>query len=467
MHVTKKARTVTVAAATGMLALAVAGGAIFAKNASAQTPAAVTYNARGINVHPLVENEGQAGPNATFACQTRTTNRCYSPQQIRAAYGIQPLLDQGYTGKGRTIVIIDAYGSHTIEKDLATFDSLFGLNAPAFETVAPDGQVPYDPNDANQAGWSGETTLDVEWAHAVAPDAKIVLVVAKTNQDADILSATKYAVDHSLGDVFSQSFGEGETCVDSRLLRDEHAVFQAAAAKKITLLASSGDQGAAQPACDGSNSFFLSASSPASDPLVTGVGGTHLNADKTTGAWVDERAWQGLSGGGFSTLYRRPGYQAEIPGIASKTRGVPDVAYNGDTDGGVLTAWTCPPGEFPGLCDGNATFVFRFGGTSAGSPQWAGVTAIADQFAGKRLGLLNRSISRIAQGPSYASAFHDITVGDNTFTYTNDAGQHVTVQGYQAVTGWDAVTGWGTPVVNNLVPLLAANGDDDGQDAGN
>ena len=126
-------------------------------------------------------------------------------------------------------------------------------------------------------GWSSEISLDVEWAHAVAPGAAITLVLAKSNEDADILSATKYAVDHNLGEVISQSFGEGETCMDPNLLKQQHAVFQAANAKGITLIASSGDQGSAQPTCDGS-SFFLSASSPASDPLVLGVGGTQLAA---------------------------------------------------------------------------------------------------------------------------------------------------------------------------------------------
>src|SRR5262249_44403692 len=154
----------------------------------------------------------EAAPNATiFNCQVRATNRCYSPQQIRTAYDIQPLLDQDIDGTGHTIVIVDAFQSPTIQHDLALFDSTFGLPDPTFNINAPDGLTPFDPNDGNQVGWSAEISLDVEWAHAVAPGATIDLVLAKSNEYADILSVTKYAVDHNLGDVISQSFGEAES----------------------------------------------------------------------------------------------------------------------------------------------------------------------------------------------------------------------------------------------------------------
>jgi subtilase family serine protease len=129
----------------------------------------------------------------------------------------------------------------------------------------------------------------VEWAHAIAPGANITLVLAKTNDDADILSATQYAVDHNLGNVISQSFGENESCVDSNLLAAQRNLFVKATLKHITLIASSGDDGAAQGTCDGS-SIVLAASSPASDPLVTAVGGTALHAaDFSTSAAIQPR----------------------------------------------------------------------------------------------------------------------------------------------------------------------------------
>jgi hypothetical protein len=209
------------------------------------------------------------------------------------------------------------------------------------QIVAPDGLTPFNQADPNQTGWAGEISLDVEWAHAIAPAATIKLVLAKSNNDADILSATQYAVDNNLGDVISQSFGEAEECVDPAIERAQHQMFAKATLKGITLLASSGDQGAAQPSCDGTT-FIKAASSPASDPFVTGVGGTLLDADGLTGAYHGETTWnepeyEAATGGGFSRVYGTPLFQKQL-GLPS--RGVPDVAYNAGIGTGVLTVWS-------------------------------------------------------------------------------------------------------------------------------
>lgn len=420
-------------------------------HAAGATPAIKSHT---ISVNPKYLSAGaqKGSGDIKFSCQTPGAPvRCYGPSQIRNAYNIQPLLDQGLNGHGRTIVIIDAFQSPTITHDLHLFDKIFGLKNPTLNIIAPYGLTPFNPNDPNQVGWSGEITLDVEWSHAVAPDATIDLVLALSNQDQDLYNVTKYAVDNNLGDVLSQSFGEGETCADPHLLAQEHALYQEAKQKGITVFASSGDQGAAQPTCDGS-SYFRSASTPASDPLVTSVGGTYLNANPQTGKYQGEAAWNdafGASGGGFSTIYARPGYQDGFQN--NRDRGVPDVAYNGDVNGGVLTVWS-ESGQGKNL-------VFIFGGTSAGSPQWAALTAIADQAAHGRLGFINPMLYSIAKSPSlYASAFHDITVGDNTFTGTGSNGIQVTIQGYNTHTGWDAVTGLGTPIANVLVKILSGGG---------
>ncbi|HEX2912741.1 MAG TPA: S53 family peptidase [Chloroflexia bacterium] len=406
----------------------------------------------------------QAGtPDAShvFGCQKPASAiHCYGPDQIRNAYQIQSLLNKGITGKGRTIVIVDSYQSPTIVDDLKLFNSIFGLPSATLNIIAPDGLTPFDYSDPNMVGWSGEISLDVEWAHAVAPDATIDLVLAKSNQDADILSATTYAVEHNLGDVISQSFGEDERCVDPTLLKQQHELFRKATAKKITLIASAGDQGAAQPTCDGS-SYSLAASSPAAEPLVTAVGGTQLFADLTTGAYGHEVTWNETAtfgdagGGGFSVIYKAPGYQRNVKGIG-KMRGLPDVSYNAAIDYGVLTAWGVPNG---------VGYFYIFGGTSSGSPQWAGITALADQMAGKRLGFLNKAIYEIGQEKElYSRAFHDITTGDNSFTFTDANNNTVTIKGYNATQGWDPATGWGTPKVDQLLPLLLKlHSDDDDQ----
>ncbi|HWF74368.1 MAG TPA: S53 family peptidase [Solirubrobacteraceae bacterium] len=364
---------------------------------------------------------------------------------MRAAYGVDKL---NLTGAGQTIVIIDAYQSPTITSDLATFDNVFGLPAPpALNIIAPDGLTPFDQSDPNQTGWAGEITLDVEYAHAIAPGATIDLVLAKSSNDPDIFSAEQYVADHTLGGVVSMSYGEAEQCQDPTIAAETQTLFAGASHAGMSWLAASADQGAAQPTCDGT-SFFKAVSTPASDPNVTGVGGTILDANGSTGAYNGEVVWNepdfaAAGGGGYSTTNATPSYQQSL---GLPMRGVPDVAYNAAIVGGVLAVWSTS-GQ-------GANLVFQFGGTSAGSPQWAGLVALADQLAGHPLGAINPTLYKIASDPSfYASEFHDITVGDNTFHGA------VTIPGYPATSGWDPASGLGSPQAAALVPRLAY-GDD-------
>jgi subtilase family serine protease len=398
-----------------------------------------------IGLQPHYQKVGRAHPDQppTFSCQLTTPATCYGPAQIRAAYGVDKLPQDG---AGRTIVIVDAFQSPTIRHDLATFDALFELPDPTLDIIAPQGLTPFDQNDPNQVGWAGEITLDVEWAHAIAPAARIDLVLSASNQDSDILAAQEYAIHHNVGDVLSQSFGEAEQCEDPAIQAATHRLFRQAAHRRMTVLASSGDQGAAQPTCDGT-SFFKAASTPASDPYVTGIGGTLLDADGRTGAYHSETTWNepqfaAAGGGGVSVIYPRPAYQA---GHTLAGRGVPDVAYNAGINSGVLAVWSSS-GQ-------GADLVFRFGGTSAGSPQWAGLVALADQQRHGRIGFMNDALytTQLSQRV-YTSVFHDVTTGDNTYHGA------VTVPGFAAGTGYDLATGLGTPMANHLVPLLAATG---------
>jgi len=404
----------------------------------AANPAIVPHT---IKLQPQYKLAGQLSADGTgklFDCQSgKSPLRCYGPHQMRQAYSIQPLIDAGYNGSGRTIVIIDAYQGPTLTHDLNIFNRLFNLRVPTLNVIAPDGLTPFNPSDPVQVGWAGEISLDVEWAHAIAPNATIDLVLAKSSYDTDILSATSYAITNNLGDVISQSFGEAEACADPALLTQEHQLFQQATTQGITLIASSGDTGAAQYTCDGS-SLTIATSTPASDPYVTAVGGTYLNANALSGNYHGEATWNdsfGASGGGYSSVYTRPAYQKGL--FTSTQRALPDVSYDADVNGGVLVVWSSS-----GL---GSNLVFLFGGTSAGSPQWAAITAIADQHAGTRLGLLNTAIYSIGHGSNYLACFHDIQVGTNSFGG---------LSGYNSRQNWDAATGWGTPIVNNLVPAL-------------
>lgn len=433
-------------------------GAFYVHGGSASAAPATAshhYKAHPVHVHPDYHKAGRASDSAdtvVFSCQKPTaTVKCYAPQQIHAAYGFNQIYSAGITGAGRTIVIVDAFQSPTIRQDLALFDKDFGLPNPTLNIIAPQGLTPFDPTNGNEVGWSAEISLDVEWAHAIAPGATIDLVLAKSNMDVDLFNATFFAITANLGDVISQSFGENEACVDPALLRAEHFLYALANTRHITLLASSGDSGAAELNCTGT-AIVKAASWPASDPLVTAVGGTKLFADLTTGTYDHEVTWNasvdvvdGASGGGFSVIYNAPNYQQGVAAIDNGGRGVPDVAYDASVDRGVLVAWGVPFGV-------GAFFIF--GGTSSGSPQWAGLTALADQWAGHRLGFLNKAIYNLGLGGPYSTNFHDITVGNNSFD---------SITGFSAEVGWDAATGWGSPKANKLVPYLAANvGSSDG-----
>ena len=385
-----------------------------------------------------------AGSGFLFSCQEPgAALNCYTPQELATAYNIPA----NVTGTGQTIVIVDAFGDPTIAQDLAAEDSTFGLPAANLNVIYPDGQPAFDPTNADEVNWTGEIALDVESAHAIAPAAKIDLVIAKSDADADITSAIRYSVTHHLGNVLSQSFGEAESCEKTSIVNQDHAMYLAAQALRMTVFASSGDDGAAQPNCD-NTSYLKSAGIPASDPLVTGVGATSLTAAQPTGTYESETAWNdeyGSSGGGYSTLFKRPAFQNGF--VQSAYRGVPDVAYSGDVNNGLLVAWS----------GGDPTQVgtfYLFGGTSAGSPQWAAITALADQQDGHPVGYINDELYSLAHGSQYNYVFHDITSGNNTVSLADSNGNAVNITGFAAVKGWDSVTGLGTPNVAHLLQYL-------------
>ena len=398
---------------------------------------------------------------------------CYDPYQIRHAYQVDSQIAAGYDGTGHTIVIIDAFQNPNLVTQVATYDAFYGLPAINLTQIAPDGLTAFDPTNGDMVGWAEEISLDVQWAHNIAPGAKIVLVLAKSDQDPDIQSALNYAVTNNLGDIISMSFGENESCTDPSVLAAEHDSFAAATQNGVTLFAASADEGAALMTCDGT-SWVRAVSSPASDPLATAVGGTELHAagycltvlgcdpgsNPSPGTYQGEIAWnegppfgdfQGLlgttasTGGGFSVLYAEPPYQrGTLRG--GKQRAVPDVAYNAAIFHGVLTYL-----DIPGIPAG----FYLFGGTSCGSPQWAALTAIADQRAGRRLGFLNAALYRIGTVKmAYPASFHDVTSGVNSALEFDAEGKPVTVTGFAAGVGWDPTTGTGTPNDPGLVGYL-------------
>jgi subtilase family serine protease len=334
----------------------------------------------------------------------------------------------------------------------------------------------------DKSAWALEVALDVETAHAMAPGANILLVTTPTAETLGVqglptmMNAEQYVVDHHMADVISQSFGTGEEAFSSTqsLLNLRHA-FVSAAANGVTMLASSGDGGSANgtktPVAKGGTTVpYPTVGWPASDPLVTGVGGTYLCTDaNNTSARVldnvsppancqnqnqDEIGWI-ASGGGFSHVFGKPAYQQTLPTGSTaigSMRGVPDIALQASARTGALVYLTLPPDGNSGLICGSgpcSTGWYDIGGTSLSSPQWAGLVAIADQIAGHGLGLINPKLYALAASPSdYANDFFDVTTGNNQADST--------VPGYPATSGWDPVTGLGTPNAANLLPALAA-----------
>lgn len=429
------------------------GSTLAAGSATAAGTSTVSTNTGDIvyTVHPLTRQFSTGThPGALptpSQCVAAIGLACYTPALIRRAYDIPA----GWTGKGRRIVIVDAYGSPTVRQDLDVFSRTFGLPEADLNVYYPQGAP--DSSTAHQGqplGWAGETSLDVQWAHAVAPDATINLVVAPNNYGNAINVAVRYAVDHDLGDVLSMSYGADEAAISGKgnnlQLQQSHENFVAAQAKGISLFASSGDDGASN------GGPTPAAGYPASDPLVTAVGGTNLFAGDT-GAYRSETVWGdeascavhqpfgcrlgpiGATGGAPSTIFPAPSYQAAVNG--NRMRTTSDVAY----DASVYTAVFVYNGFNPDPADNGFYF---YGGTSSGSPQWAAIGALADQQAGHRLGGLNPALYAIGAGRTHALAFHDVTSGNNAWEGP----------GLDAKVGYDDPTGLGSPDVANLVGQL-------------
>jgi hypothetical protein len=399
--------------------------------------------------------------------QTDSNFLYYSPSEIRQIYDATPLYKEGYDGRGMTISIVDAYGDPYIAAELKQFDQTFGIAAPpSFNVMCVDGPCNYAEGIA--AGWNAEIALDVEWAHAMAPGANICLWIGANNAVPLYYAVAAAVAGRDPGtvvpsscqqsSVVSMSWGEPENDIASSAAIEPtfgvnypwlNQVFQYGTSKGITFFSSSGDWGAYDQSF-GQTSPYGGTVFPASDPFVTSVGGTSLYMSTSSGllqyslgatanaigsygyetAWSWNNYYNWGTGGGFSTFYNRPSWQGGPGFPAGETRGVPDVAWDADPITGVLVS-----------VEGQLTAI---GGTSVGAPSWAGSMALIDSVAGHSLGLINPELYSILRNPSeYASAFHDVTVGDNN----PDMAAH----------GWDDVTGMGSPNIANLASILVSS----------
>ena len=410
--------------------------------------------------------------------------------ELRAAYDLNPLYQSGYDGSGQTVVIVDAYGSPTIYEDLLNFivwQNSRGANLPwttkedvqsHLHIYYPTGKPTFSPrNSHDQIGWGIETTLDVCMVHAIAPGADIALVVAASSGGNVLNLAVNYAITNRLGSVISQSFGIPEFLLkgNNGQFLQAHNNYLLAEQYGITVFASTGDDGATN------GGPLNNALYPSSDPYVTAVGGTNLfmtcspSYTEGIGLWssrptgtVGQTYYKEIAGndyeamvidgypspeeivttgGAVSRLFPLPTWQSGLVltyrngSTATPTmRVVSDVSYDSGVYGGI--------GIIPYSALG-ATSYYIVGGTSAGSPFWAALTALACQYKGSSLGYINQKLYTHL-GTAYSSgSFHDIIAGDNTFPNSGS------VLGYKATTGWDAPTGIGSPDASILVPIMA------------
>ncbi|HEX3830878.1 MAG TPA: S53 family peptidase [Solirubrobacteraceae bacterium] len=436
--------------------------------------AAVPASARPF--HVVVRHRFGAPPTSA-QCEAVNSIACYNPPAFEQAYGLNPLYHAGLTGAGKTIVIVDAFGSPTAQDDLAQFDSDNGLpKPPTFDIIAPDGPIPaWDPSDSDMVGWAEETSLDIEYSHAIAPGANILLVETPVSETEgvtglpQIVEAENYVVDHHLGDVISQSFGATEQTFPSpRSIYDLRSAVVNAAAHRVTVLGASGDAGSTDAELDTTDLFPLKVTSwPAADPLVTSVGGTQLHLDATGNRTAPDNVWNdsvlfgspAAGGGGLSAVFDRPSYQDGERWIVGDHRGVPDVSMSAAVDGGANVYL-----GFTGDDDDSGTNditpgYYTFGGTSAATPEFAGIVAIADQAAGHDVGLINPTLYAHASDHRFPG-LTDITLGNNDpGTFTNagpDDPGTFTVDGFDATRGYDLASGLGTPngaaTIADLVP---------------
>ena len=440
------------------------------------TPTTFTYGTSG--KLPVGVYFGNVYDNNVRACG-------YTPAQMQQAYGLPAAYKAGISGQGQTIVIVDAYGSQTIQNDTTNFNARYGLPAftsSSFKVIFPTGQ-PLDPQLGITEGWNVETTLDVEWSHAIAPQAKIVLLAAAGQDDQDLQYAVEYATYHKLGNVISNSYGTPEIEDGQAALNAYNDVIERAAAAGISVNYATGDSGDL-----GLGSPVGAASVPADSPYATAVGGTSIGVPGGVGS-AKETGWGnnqteiaaspttpldppynfgnvGGAGGGQSVFFKKPAYQNALPG---DYRLLPDVSMEADPYTGAIILFTDSPSpEFQ---------IESIGGTSLSTPMFSAMWALANQKAGHSLGQAAPIVSKLT-----SSALNDIVPVSSTTNVTGTvidssgatfysadalaAPLEGTTEFYSAVwpingygvdltfgtdtslhttKGWDDVTGYGTP----------------------
>jgi len=433
---------------------------------------------RGLNDYPLKRPTLRARPPATISSQPDLTVAGSSPllhylvpDDFQTIYDLKPLYSIGINGTGQTIAIMGE--TDIVLKDIATFRSLSGLPAAAPQLVLVPGSS--DPGVSN--GDVQEASLDLEWSGATAPNATILYVYSTS-----VFGSLEYAVGENLAPVLSISYGSCEEDADADTIASLVSLTQQANAQGITIVAPSGDSGAA--ACDqddGTDASIqgLTVELPASIPYVTGVGGTEFvegngsywnsinnNVGGSALSYIPEQGWtefigesEGEGGGGASQVFTKPVWQTGAGVPNDEARDVPDISLDAAVihDGYLICTEVQANPDLSTLTSGcTSGFSFNgsyatYGGTSFGAPEFAGILALINQET-KSLGQGNINYVLYPLAATSPSAFHDITVGYNKVScISGTPGCSTGVIGYTAGIGYDLATGLGSIDAFNLV----------------
>ncbi|MDQ1633075.1 MAG: hypothetical protein QOC80_3047 [Frankiaceae bacterium] len=365
-------------------------------------PAVATNDPKVVR-HPLRAQPHRSGPGKTAL--TNPAPLGYTPSQVRRYLGLSG------TGGGQTVAVVTAFDAPNAESDLATFDRAFGLPAPpSFHKVDASGGTRYP---RTEPGWALEAALDVQWVHAVAPAASILLVEAKSDALGNLLVAVDYAARQPGVTVISNSWGTSAEFA-GQSAQDAHCALTTAVCVQAT-----GD--------DGNPGGY-----PAYNPAVLAVGGTTLTL-AADGTPTSEVGWSG-SGGGVSTLVPRPTYQSSSP---FPRRSIPDVSYDGDPATGVAVFSSTKVDKESGW--------FQMGGTSAGTPQWSGIVAVANGLRASN-GKAPLVAVRAGGHPLHQALYGEVTRFAPPTLFDVISGSNGTCGAIcSAQPSLDAVTGLGSP----------------------
>jgi subtilase family serine protease len=477
------------------------GAKHFAPSTSLSLPSAIAPVVLGIrNLNNFRPRPQFIRPRTAFT-SGQSHNVFFAPGDIATTYDVTPLYSASVNGLGQTIAV--AGQSAIVASDIENFQSAAGLpkKDPSLILVpgTGDSTVFADGNE-------GESDLDVEWSGAMAPGANVAFVYAGSNTNFTVYDSVQYAVDEMIAPIITLSYATCETALAATDVASLETVMQQAATQGQTIIAASGDQGSTS--CSGDTQLTtaqqeaLAVNYPASSAYVTGMGGTEITSANSTSSnttywsggtsssdtltsalgyipevvWNDDDPTAGLSatGGGPSALIKRPAWQTGVPGIASgNMRLVPDVALysspglpgylycTSDQSNWMSGSLTAAPQQAScnsGFRDSATGYLTVAGGTSFAAPIFAGMVALINQKAGYKTGqgLINPALYKLAANSStYASAFHDITSGNNNCT----AGATFcsSTAGFSAGTGYDEVTGLGSVDLNILAAAWPVN----------